>query len=181
MAKLISKTYGDALLELAIEENQTDALLEESSALLDILGTEKDLDRLMTHPQISKAERIRILEEVFGGRMSDNMMGFFRIVIEKDRYGQIREILTYFVEEVKALRGIGTAYVTTPTPLRAEQQEALVKKLLETTQYHTIELQLQVDPSLIGGIVIRIGDRVVDGSIKTKLDTLQRQLLRVQV
>ena len=76
---------------------------------------------------------------------------------------------------------IGTAYVTTAVSLKDSQKIEIEKKLLETTEYKTMEMIYNEDPSLIGGMVIRIGDRVVDSSIKSKLDKLTKELLASSV
>jgi F-type H+-transporting ATPase subunit delta len=181
MAKLISKTYGDALFELAIEENKIDILLEEIEQLQDILAQNEDFGKLMNHPKILKEEKIQVARNVFEGRISNELLGFLTIIISKDRYKDIDEILAYFIAEVKKFKGIGIATVTTAVPLREDQCKKIEQKLLDTTEYKSMEMHYKLDESLIGGMVIRIGDRVVDSSISTKLNGLQRDLLKVQV
>lgn len=181
MAKLISKVYGDALFELAIEENQLDALTEEIKVVKQILLDEVEFQKLMNHPQILKEEKIQVAEEVFKGRVSDALVGFIRIILEKDRYDSMDEILGYFLEEVKVYQGIGTAYVTSPMELSDKQKKNIEEKLLETTEFKSMEMHYAIDESLIGGVIIRIGDRVVDSSIKTKLQVLKKQMLEAQV
>ena len=109
MAKLISKTYGDALFELAVEENKVDDLLEEIGQLQKILKENDDFGRLMTHPKINKDEKIRVVSDVFKNRISDELLGFLTIIISKDRYQEINGILDYFLTEVKKYKGIGVA------------------------------------------------------------------------
>ena len=181
MAKLISKTYGDALFELAIEENKVDDLLGEIGELQGILEKNEEFGKLMTHPKINKEEKLKVVTEVFKGRVSDELLGFLTIVISKDRYQDIDEILDYFLTEVKKYKGIGVATVTTAVPLKEEQCKKIEKKLLDTTDYKSMEMHYKQDKTLIGGMVIRIGDRVVDSSISTKLNELQKELLRVQI
>lgn len=181
MAKLISKTYGDALFELAVEEDKVDILLEEIEQLQKILADNGDFGRLMNHPKVLKEEKIDIAKNVFEGRISEELLGFLTIIISKDRYREIDGILSYFVAKVKEYKGIGIAMVTTAIPLKDEQCKAVEKKLLDTTKYKSMEIHYSVDASLIGGMVIRIGDRVVDSSISTKLSKLQRDLLKVQI
>ena len=135
----------------------------------------------MTHPKINKEEKLKVVTEVFKGRVSDELLGFLTIVISKDRYQDIDEILDYFLTEVKKYKGIGVATVTTAVPLKEEQCKKIEKKLLDTTDYKTMEMHYKQDKTLIGGMVIRIGDRVVDSSISTKLNELQKELLRVQI
>ena len=181
MAKLISKTYGDALFELAVEDDKVDVLLEEIEQLQKILAENVDFGRLMNHPKIIKEEKIKVAENGFKGRISEELFGFLTIIISKDRYREIDEILEYFVAKVKEYKGIGIAMVTTAVPLKESQCKEVEKKLLDTTKYQSMEMHYDVDASLIGGMVIRIGDRVVDSSISTKLNELQRNLLKVQI
>ncbi len=181
MAKLISKTYGDALFELAVEEAKVDTLLEEIEQLQVILKENADFGKMMTHPKISKEEKLQVAENVFKGRVSDELMGFLLIVISKDRYQEMDDILEYFITEVKKYKGIGVAMVTTAVPLKEEQCKKIEQKLLDTTDYKEMEMHYQIDAALIGGMVIRIGDRVVDSSISTKLNELQKALLKVQI
>lgn len=181
MAKLISKTYGDALFELAVEDGKVDILLEEIEQLQKILAENEDFGRLMNHPKIIKEEKIEVAKTVFEGRISGELLGFLTIIISKDRYREIDEILKYFVAKVKEYKGIGIATVTTAVPLKDDQCKEVEKKLLDTTKYQSMEIHYSVDASLIGGMVIRIGDRVVDSSVSTKLNELQKDLLKVQV
>ena len=181
MAKLISKTYGDALFELAVEKDKVDVMLEEIEQLKGVLSENKDFGRLMNHPKIIKEEKIQVAKDVFTGRISEELLGFLTIIITKDRYKDIDAILDYFIAEVKRYKGIGIATVTTAVPLKEEQCEKIEQKLLDTTQYSKMEMHYNLDESLIGGMVVRIGDRVVDSSIKTKLSELQKELLKVQL
>ena len=181
MAKLISKTYGDALFELAVEKNKVDVLLEEIEQLQKVLSENDEFGRLMNHPKIIKEEKIQVAKDVFGGRVSEELLGFLTIIITKDRYKDIDAILDYFVAEVKRYKGIGIATVTTAVPLKEEQCKKIEQKLLETTEFTKMEMHYKLDESLIGGMVVRIGDRVVDSSIKTKLSELQKELLKVQL
>ena len=181
MAKLISKTYGDALFELAVEKDKVDVLLEETEQLQEVLLRNVEFGRLMNHPKIIKEEKIQVAKDVFGGRVSDELLGFLTIIITKDRYKDIDEILDYFIAEVKRYKGIGIATVTTAVPLKEEQCKKIEQKLLDTTEFTKMEMHYQLDESLIGGMVVRIGDRVVDSSIKTKLSELQKELLKVQL
>lgn len=181
MAKLISKTYGDALFELAVEKNKVDVLLEEVEQLKQVLSENEEFGRLMNHPKIIKEEKIRVARNVFEGRVSEELMGFLTVVITKDRYRDIDAIIDYFIAEVKRYQGIGIATVTTAVPLREEQRGRIERRLLDTTKYTKMEMHYSVDESLIGGMVVRIGDRVVDSSIRTKLNELQKELLKVQL
>ena len=181
MAKLISKTYGEAIFELAVAGDRVDALSEEIQDVLKVLRENPDFSEIMRHPKIIKEEKLQVIETVFKGRVSDELTGFLRLVVEKDRYDRIFEIMQYFLDEVKALKGIGVAYVTSALPLRDEQKKQVEAKLLETTTFQEMEMHYQTDDALIGGMIIRIGDRVADSSIRTKLSHLEQLLLKIQL
>lgn len=181
MAKLISKTYGEALFELAVEENKTDVFVEEIQGILKVFHDNPEFDTLMNHPKILKEEKVKVMENVFKGRIDDELVGFLALIITKDRYKEAKAILSYFLDEVKAYKGIGTAYVSTAKPLDEIQKSQVQDRLLETTEFKEMEMHYSVDESLIGGMVIRIGDRVVDSSIKNKIDDLTKQLMKVQL
>ena len=181
MAKLVSKTYGDALFELAVESGQMDEMLEEARLISQILHEDNELSKLMNHPKIVKEEKIGILEQVFKGRVQDEVTGLMRMLVSKGHYGEMESVFAYFIDQVKEYKNIGTAYVTAPMPLSDSQKEQVKKRLLETTKYVEFEMHYDVDTALIGGMVIRIKDRVVDSSIKTQLYELKRELLNVQL
>lgn len=181
MAKLAAKTYGDSLFELALEEKKMDLFLQEAEFIQQVLFENEDLVKLMIHPKISKEEKEQVIENIFKSTISDEMTGFLIIVIKKGRFQEIKSILSYFVAKVKEYKKIGVVFVTTAVELRQEQKEALVQRLIETTKYETMEMNYATDSSLIGGMVVRIGDRVVDSSIKHKLNDLTRDLLKIQL
>lgn len=181
MAKLVSKVYGDALLEAAREKDKLDAVFEEAKALCQVFEDHQDLIHLLDHPQVVKEEKLRIISDVFQGKVSDEMMGFLAAIVDKGRQNEILPILDYFITQVKEEKGIGRAQVTSAVELTETQKAQVTNKLLTTTRYVEFEMNYIVDPSLIGGMVIRIGDRVVDSSIRTQLYELKKQLLSVQL
>lgn len=183
MAKLVSAAYGEALFEMALEagEEKMRELLEELESLRKILGESPQLDELMKHPGIPKQEKLRVAAEIFHGRISSELEGLLQVVISKERYRELPAIFDYFIEKVKEQQKIGVAYVVSAVELSGEQRAATEKRLLETSGYRKMEMHFAVDKTLIGGMTIRIGDRVVDSSIRTKLDGLKRQLLQIQL
>ena len=181
MAKLASSTYADALFELAIESNRTGEWKEEVEAIRTILKENPQFNELMLHPRVLKEEKLKLAEEAFSGRIDPEIVGLIRVVIEKDRYSEMDAIFEEFTDRVKKHEGIGVAYVTTAKELTSAQKAAVEKKLLETSGYKTMEMHFGIDEGAIAGMVIRIGDTVVDSSIRTRLEKLTRNLLQAQV
>ncbi len=181
MAKLVSSTYSQALFETGIEDGTLDKLYEEAGVVLKALAENPDFSRLMNHPKIMREEKEQIVESVFKGRLSDEFTGFLKIIVANRRYGDIDSIIAEFVRKVKEYKKIGVAYVSTPIELSEAQKKAVKQKLLDTTGYVSMEMNYDIDKSLIGGMVIRIGDRVVDSSIKSKLAELKKELISIQL
>ena len=176
MAKQVEATYGNALFELAIEETKIDELYEEAKALSEIIKANDDLIKLLGHPHITKEEKIQVVKGSFDGRISDELTGILVMVVEKNHAKNIVGILDYFVKEVKEYKKIGVVKVTTAVELSVDQKAAVEQRILETTAYESLEVDYQQDKNIIGGMIIRIADRVVDSSIRTKLDSMSKAL-----
>ena len=181
MARLVSATYGDALFELAKEQDKLDSLAKEVKLIQTVLAQNPEFSKLMNHPKVGKDEKLQVVKEVFDTRVDSELVGFLRLLVEKDRYTEIDAILTYFEDRVKEEKGIGVAYVTSAVKLSEIQKKLVEEKLIETTSYKEMEMNFTIDESLIGGLVIRIGDKVVDSSIKSKLSELTKQLMNIQL
>ena len=181
MAKLVEGSYGDALFELALEQNNLDSIAEQVDVLAQSFAGNPELLKLLNHPKISKEEKVSVIENIFKGRFSDDIVGFLVIITEKDRGAEIEGILNYFQAKVREYKKIGVARVVSATGLNADQKAKIEAKLLQQTSYESFEVEYSVDASLIGGMVIRIGDRVVDSSIRTKLDTMTKNLRKVSL
>lgn len=181
MAKVVSKTYGEALYEAAAESGKTIEVMGEIEEIRKILEDNPDFEKLMLHPGIPKQEKLKVVEKVFGGKISSELAGFINVIVENERYKELNSVFNYFIAKVKETNGVGIVFVTTAKELSENQKSQIKMKLLQTTSYHTMEMHYDVDVSLIGGMVIRIGDRVVDSSIKTKISDMTRQLLQIQL
>ena len=181
MAKLVSKTYGDALFEVAMEESRLDEFFEAAKAVEKVLETSEDFNRLINHPKIGKEDKVKIVEDTLGTRIPKEMVGLFTLMVTKGRAEEMLSVLQYFIHLVKEEKKIGRADVTTAVALSDEQKRKVEKRLLETSVYESFEMNYQVDETLIGGMIIRIGDRVLDSSVKTKLYELSKSLRNIQV
>lgn len=181
MAKLVAGTYGEALFDLALENKSLDTVEEEIKAVKVIFNENTDLIKFLNHPKITKEDKVAFIENIFQGRVSDDVTGFLVIVIKKGRYDEISEIFDYFLAKVREHKKIGVAYVTSAIELTVQEQEKIKNRLLATTNYVQFEMNYKVDATILGGLIIRIGDRVVDSSLKSKLNTLSKNLVKIQL
>ena len=175
MGKLVSKTYGDALFSVAMEELRVDEFYESAQVVRNSLQENRDFCKLLEHPEIAKEKKVKMIEESFLNQIPKEMVGLMILLVSKGRTSEILAVFEYFIDLVRETKRIGKV------PLSDQQKEKVEKKLLETTKYESFEMDYCVEPTLIGGMVIRIGDRVVDSSIKTKLYDLSRNLRNIQV
>lgn len=177
MAKQVSKTYGSALFEVAVENNALDTTLEEVLFVKQSFLENEDLMKLLLHPNIEKEEKVKVIENIYKGKISDEITGLMIMLITKGHQKDIVSVFDYVIAAIKEEKGIGVAYVTSAIALSDSQKDKIEQKLIETTKYQTIEGIYQVDKDLIGGLVIRIADTVVDSSLKTQIANLSKSLL----
>ena len=137
MAKLVSKTYGDALFSVALEENRVDAFYEEVQGVKEVLSQNGELQKLMDNPKIIKEDKINLIEEAFTGHVEKEIIGLMALLISKGHSADMMSVFDYFIGLVKEEKRIGSAFVTTAVALTEVQKGAVEKRLLETTRYES--------------------------------------------
>lgn len=180
MEKLVSKVYGDALFSLAVEEERLDSLWDEVKAVRSAVLSNPEFLEVMCHPEMTQDKKLNLLEEIFGGQ-SDDMKGFLNVLVRKGRFGEILSVLDYFDEQAKEYKKIGVVDVAAPLPLSDSQKTEIENRLLQVTGYETLEVHYRLEEGLLGGMVIRIGDRILDNSIRSKIDAMSRELSKVKL
>ena len=176
MAKLVSKVYGDAYVSVVSEKNNLIDALEEIKSVKNILLENVEIIELLDSPKMDDEEKIDFIKGIFENHISVDSLGFLLTIIEKKRQAELIPILDYVIDCVKELLLIGKATVTTALPLDDSKKERIVDELLKSSHYKSLEAEYIVDESILGGIVIRIGDRVVDSSVKTRIDKMRKML-----
>jgi len=180
MVELIAKRYGQALFELAIESNDLENREQEIKLMIDAFTEEKDFRIIINHPKLQKKEKINVLIKVFEGKVSDDLIGFLVLAVEKSRQDSIVDILKYTLAKIDEHNGFVTAYVTSAVILSQLDEELIINKL-ESQTSKKITLITSVDKSLIGGISIRINDRIVDNTIKALISRMARDVYEAKV
>ena len=169
------------MFSLATEEEKLDTIWNEVTTIRDSFVDNPEFIETLCHPEMTQEKRLSVLDEIFKDKVSDDVMGFLYVLVRKGRMGEIISVLNYFDELAKEYKKIGVVKVMTPMPLTDSQKEQVEKRILEVSEYETLEMHYELDENLLGGIVIRIGDRVLDNSSRTKWDTLSRQLFKVKL
>lgn len=175
MTGAVGKVYSEALFELAAEQNCAEQVFNELEALKAIWRDNPELSKMLCTPTIGIGEKLASAEKIFKGRVSDMVYNFICVITEKNRGASLPEIADSYKEKWYEASGIAEVTVTSCKPLSAAMREKLVKKL-EAVYKKKIILTEKVDETLIGGIVVKYGDTMLDGSVKTRLDNMQKQI-----
>ena len=176
MAKLVSKVYGDAYVSVVSEKNNLIDALEEIKSVKNILLENVEIMELLDSPKMDDEEKIDFIKGIFENHISVDSLGFLLTIIEKKRQAELIPILDYVIDCIKELLLIGKATVTTALELDDLKKDKIKEELLKSSHYKALEAEYVVDESIIGGIIIRIGDRVVDSSVKTRIDKMRKML-----
>ena len=176
MAKLVSKVYGDAYVSVVSDKNNLIDALEEIKLLKNILLKNDEIIEFLDSPKLDDEEKTAFIKGIFENHISVDSLGFLLTVIEKKRQAELLPIVDYVIDCIKELLLIGKATITTALELDDAKKERIVDELLKTSHYKSLEVEYVVDNSIIGGIVIRIGDRVVDSSVKTRIEKMRKML-----
>lgn len=168
--------YAVALFELAQEQNCLDAVERDLHALRDLLAESADLERLIRSPALSRDEQARALAAV-GKRagFAPLTLQFLGLLAHKRRLFALPDVIEAYDAMLAEHRGEVGAEVVSAVPLTEEQLES-VRKQLAAAVGQTVKLSTTVDPSLLGGLVVRVGSRMIDASIRTKLHQLELAL-----
>jgi F-type H+-transporting ATPase subunit delta len=173
----VTRSYAEALVNAAERQGQPEAVLDELDALVaDVLGAHPRFAALLGSPTLSAHDKDRILVEAFEGRALPTVVQFLRVLNRHGRLGSIRPI----ARAARALRdrrqNRRAVLVRTAVPLDDAQQAAL-RDRLGTMLAATPILNVVVDPALIGGLVVQVGDDVYDASVRNRLEQLRHRLI----
>jgi F-type H+-transporting ATPase subunit delta len=167
--------YVKSLLGLAVEKNVLDAVHRDMLLFSQAIKGSRQLEVLLLSPVIRHDKKLVILKKIFSGKVNALTLSFFEIITRKNREPILVDIARQFHNVYNEFMGIGKAEVVTTVPLSAELRAEFEKLVKHYDGKKQVELVEKVDPSLIGGFILNVGDRQVDASIRTKLKTLKRK------
>ncbi len=175
---IIAERYARALFALCREQNQIDAIEREISALAEMAFSSEKYHSYWENPMVDMDNKIQLLESIFGifqvTPLSDN---FLRLLIRKRRFGLLPIIVEKFRLLVQEAHGVANVTVVTAVEPDAQAVEQ-IRGLLAQKLSREINVTTEVDASLLGGMIVRMGNKVVDGSVKNQLQRLQERIER---
>lgn len=173
----VSNVYAEALLEAAEATGELDSISEEVASLGAVLRDQPQLKALLTAPSLNHADRRDLIDRVFKDNVSSVVYRFLRVVNDKHRLAALPGIVKAFSEMLAERQGIVEADVWVPTKLADDQLETVRERLARAFDAKQVVVHQYEDPSLIGGLKVRIGDTLIDGSVASQLRRLRRQMV----
>ena len=176
----VIKRYAGALFALALEHNNLDAVETGLHAVTDAFKANPQLMIVLLHPRIAEAKKEEILKRIFGEQVKVDVLHLLLLMAQKDRTSQIPFIAAEFDRLLQLQRKEAAGEVVSAVPLSDQQVRMLTEQLLRVTGF-TVRLQQKVDPAILGGLVVRVGDHLIDSSVATQLNLLKEQFKQVKV
>lgn len=171
----IDLTYGTALFEAAEETGKTELIKQEATEVAEVFSREHDFHTFINSPGIAAEEKKRILENIFEGRICDELLNFLCILIDKGRIMHFDKMVKVYNKLVDREKGIsyGTVYSVIPLDAdRIKELEAQTSRLFNVN----IKLANEIDPKLIGGVKILAEGKMIDASVRKRFDDMDSQI-----
>ena len=169
------RRYAEAAFQVANRDDTVQRWRNELDGAASIASDER-VARILANPALSLEERTGMAGKIFGKVVSPPVLNLIILMIRRGRIHGLPRLAAEFRRLDNARQGITLATATSAAPLTRDEVQALTKRMEQFTGGR-IELEVQVDPSLLGGLVVRLGDRLIDGSVRGRLERLRNQLV----
>jgi F-type H+-transporting ATPase subunit delta len=171
----LASRYAKSIIDLAKEKGQLEETYADMQWLQEVCKSNKDFVNLLRSPIIKGDTKKKIIEAVTKGKLTAITAGFISLLITKSRESNLPEMVTSFVSQYKAIKNIHILKLTTAAPASDAVKKAIVDQVKKAGGFENIELEESVNPDIIGGFVLQVGDKLVDASIAYDLKHIARQ------
>lgn len=172
----VAAPYAQALLSIAQSKDRVDELSGIANDLLGLMKASDDLTQFLTNPIADKDAKKGVISQVLGEGANAQMRNFLMLLVDKGRIVLVEPILQQFQALVRELKQTVLAEVTSAIELTDEQKDTVRQKVKSMTNAQSVEIETQVDPDLIGGVIVKVGSKVLDASIRGQLRRIGLQL-----
>ena len=170
-----ARRYAEAAFELATRDNALDAYADGLDVAASTLGQGSALD-VLRNPARPLKQRTDIVDGVLANRVPEQVLKLVGLLVERGKIDRIGDVAREFRRLLNEQHGVVEALATAAAPLTADETEALQKKIAQMTG-STVDLRVEVDESLIGGLTVRVGDTLYDASVRGRLERLRERLV----
>ncbi|ULQ56365.1 ATP synthase F1 subunit delta [Flavihumibacter rivuli] len=173
----VAHRYAKALMDLAVETNQVEAVMQDIAAIQAV--TNAELRQVLLSPIIKHDKKVSIFKAIFEGKISSLTQSFFNLVFTKGRETSLTEINEAFHALYRKMKGIAVLELTTAVPISEEMKENIRKGLESRPRFQgkTLEVREKVDPDILGGFVLQVEDILYDASIRHDLQVIKQQFV----
>jgi len=175
----IARRYAVAILQLARESDAVESVRDDLHALRDTICGAEGIDAFFVSPIVERADKQRVLSDAFSGKIGDIALHTLLLLVRKRRERLLAQIVAQYDASAMEARGTEPLTITSARELSAQEQRAMVVRL-EAVYGKRFDVTQRVDPQLIGGVRVSMGDRRVDGSVAARLEELTRTILSTQ-
>lgn len=166
--------YAKAILETAVSNGKAEAVNHDMKMILDTVNSNVELQAFLTSPVVNPSQKFDAISEIFSNVQADTK-GLFRLLKENKRFEILEGIANQYSAQHDVLNGIEVAHVTTAFPITAEIETKVLAKIKEFSSSKITLINI-VDPAIIGGFILRIGDKQYNASVSNSLQELKREL-----
>lgn len=175
----ITTPWAEAFLQVTESRDETEQVIEQVRGLLSLWDASPELRHAMSSPVLEVDAKKAALDKLFGSELSPSFLNLLRLLADRQRISLLDDVLNRVLELYREQNNIALATVTSAVPLSDEQQKQIGEKARAVAGTQKVEIQQQVDPSLIGGFVLSVGSKVIDASLAGQVRRLGLELARV--
>lgn len=175
---LIEKRYAEALIALSVQNGTTEDYQQELQVIVDLFNSQQEFRIFLLNPKIKIDVKKEVITNVFSGKAKNELVNFLSLLLDKGRIRNLPGILAEYVIIADKLKNTLNITIVSATPLENQQVHEIVEKYKRLYHAANAKMNLEIDKRLIGGVKVKIGDKVVDGTIAGRLEDLKAVLLR---
>ena len=173
---VVAKRYADALFQLANEKDIVDKLISELQTVKEVFQDGDEMIDFLTHPRISNDDKMKLIDESF--KACDKLViNTLKLLVERHRIGIVTALVDHFVDLYNEANGIAAATVYSVRELTEDEKNELEASFKKEFNKNSVAINNIVDPTIIGGLKIRVGNTIYDGSISGKLNRIKNRLV----
>ena len=172
-----AKNYADSLIALGNDGVLSfDEILKDLNVIREVVAGSADFLNVMINPAISNEQKFEIIDNVFANQISDKLINFLKVLVDKKRFHELNQIIDAFESDVDEIHNVKRVEVISAVEISDDRKQRLIEKLQNKLQ-KTVVADWTLDNSIIGGLVIKIDDNVIDDSLKNKLENLSKNII----
>jgi F-type H+-transporting ATPase subunit delta len=176
VSQILARIYAEALLDSAQESVGLGRIVDDLHLVQELYTKDRRIWSFFSSPRIEPEEKQRLLRGALEGKISRPVMGLLHVLVEKQRGALLDNVVAEFERHRDIRENRIHAHVTSAAPLAEDQRADLVRRLAAATG-KTVELHEKIDPRVLGGLIVKVGDKIVDGTLKRRLEKLRRELV----